>query len=203
MKPTRVYCDIDIRDHLRKIFPGNRKSFALDVGYHEGSTYPDGTSIAEVAIVNEYGAIIDHPGGTKYIKDAVVSHMATDPETGRRKKVYSVGVRFVADNFVGNACITGPHSIVIPARPFFGKAFEVNKTKWINDFEGFVASSGYDLEKAFKLLGAVVRSDIIAQIDATTTPPNAPSTLRRKKGSHPLIDTHLMRNSIDWEVTQL
>ncbi len=203
MTSAKVYCDVDITDHLRKIFPGNRKSFALDVGYHEGETYPDGTSVAEVAIIQEYGAVIEHPGGTKYIKDAVTSRMVLDPETGKRKRVYSVGVRFVANNFSGDAFITGPHQIVIPARPFFSKAFEINKRKWIANFESYLVSSGYNLEKAFKLLGAVVRSDIIHQIDITTEPPNAPSTLRQKKGSHPLIDTHRMRNRIKWQVTTL
>ena len=50
------------------------------------------------------------------------------------------------------------------------------------------------------LMGEQVRNEVIDAITALRTPPNAPSTIKAKKSSNPLIDTGLMRASVTYEV---
>ncbi|CAI3941801.1 unnamed protein product [Commensalibacter communis] len=194
-----------IRDIILKKIPNFGKKLVLQVGYYEGASYPDGTSVGAVATIQEYGAVIQHPGGTKYIKDAVTSRMVNDPDTGKKKKVYTVGLRFVANNFVGETLVTGPHTIVIPARPFFRTALEKNAAKWRSDFAKIFKNTGFDVEKSMAALGSIIKQDIQQQIDNTYSPPNAASTIRAKKGeTHPLIGLNKqLRNSIAWQVTQI
>ncbi len=186
----------NLGDIIRSKLPNYKQNFLLEIGYYEGATYPDGTSVVEVAIVNEFGAVIDHPGGTKYIKDAVIARKVNGEE------IYHVGVRFVSEHFVGETHITGPHQIVIPARPFFRTALANNLEKWKKDFAFVFKKTGYDVEKSLSGLGVVVKRDIQQQIDNTYEPPNAPSTIRAKKGTtHPLIGLYkLLYNSIAWQV---
>lgn len=198
----------NLGDIVRKRLKNYKKNLSLEVGYAENRTYPDGTSVAEVAKVQEYGATINHPGGTKYAK-ATGYTMVDDPATGRKKRVYKVGVRFVANNFTGEAKITGPHTIVIPARPFFRTAINRCKDKWIRDFAMIFEQSGYNVETALAALGSRVVKDIQGQIDDTHEPPNAPSTIRKKTGKgkevadHPLIGVYkLLRNALTFQVVK-
>lgn len=193
----------NLGDIIKKKLKGFDQKLSLEIGYAEGATYPDGTSVAEVAKIQEYGAVINHPGGTKYAP-ATGYKMVKDPATGKKKRVNKVGVRFVANNFVGEMGITGPHTIVIPARPFFRTALTNYKAKWKKDFAQLFKQTNYDVEKALAALGTMVIRDIQQQIDDTYEPPNAPSTIRAKKGAtHPLIGLNkLLRNSIIWQVTQ-
>src|ERR1700686_544474 len=83
----------------------------VETGWFESDRYQAedgktvGRSIASVARLNEFGGEIEHPGGTKYITDAIVKGAA-------------VGSRFVTKEFQGDHSTTGPHNITIPARPF-------------------------------------------------------------------------------------
>lgn len=49
-------------------------------------------------------------------------------------------------------------------------------------------------------LGRTMAADVVATIDAGIAPPNAPSTLRRKNGTKPLVDTGALRAAISHEV---
>jgi hypothetical protein len=56
--------------------------------------------------------------------------------------------------------------------------------------------------QAFKLVGFKVASDVKERIRAHIPPPNAPSTIKKKGSSTPLIDTGSLLNSIDFEVAE-
>lgn len=40
---------------IRKLIPAAQRKASVGVGFSEGATYPDGTTVAEVAAFNEYG----------------------------------------------------------------------------------------------------------------------------------------------------
>lgn len=49
-------------------------------------------------------------------------------------------------------------------------------------------------------LGRLAQGHIQAEIVALSTPPNAPSTIRKKGSSNPLIDTGAMRQAVTWKI---
>jgi len=65
--------------------------------------------------------------------------------------------------------------------------------------KGIIANK-YNREKAFEMLGQKVKQDIQKTIVELKHPKNAKSTIRMKGSSNPLIDTGLMRNSVDYVV---
>ena len=56
--------------------------------------------------------------------------------------------------------------------------------------------------KAVRGTAQLYHRDILRRIGAGIRPPNAPSTLARKSGTTPLIDTGAMRASILWRMRQ-
>ena len=54
--------------------------------------------------------------------------------------------------------------------------------------------------KAVRGTAQLYHRDILRRFDAGIRPPNAPSTLARKSGTTPLIDTGAMRASILWRM---
>lgn len=78
------------------------------------------------------------------------------------------------------------------------------KDKWVKDFSILLERLDYDVEKSMENLGIIIVRDIQQQIDDTHEPPNAPATIRAKKGAdHPLIGLHkLLRNGLIWQVTE-
>lgn len=87
----------------------------------------------------------------------------------------------------------------IPMRPFMRNAIAKNTQKWGDSVKTFLIGTN-DSEKALKMLGEIMRGDIILSLTNLNTPPNAPATIKQKGSSNPLIDTGLLRNSISWEL---
>ena len=94
----------------------------------------------------------------------------------------------------------------IPERPFFRQAIAEVKPKLRNVLRNDVKpiKGGIDKRVAGKL-GLIFANEIKESITRLATPPNAPSTKKRKAGSttartNPLIDTGFMRNSVTWRV---
>lgn len=92
---------------------------------------------------------------------------------------------------------------IIPARPFMRTAVDSNREK-INkaisgQYDKIVAGES-TVKKSLNLLGLYMTGLIQKQIRATHYPPNAPSTIARKKSSHPLIDFGQMIQSVRHEV---
>lgn len=90
-------------------------------------------------------------------------------------------------------------TLKIPMRPFFRNALAKNRKKWFRFFTTQIKNT-LDLDKSLNLTGEIMRGDIIKSLTNTTTPPNAPSTIKRKGSSHPLIDTGFLRASISYEL---
>lgn len=178
-----------------------KSSATLNVGWDDRTNYPDGTPVAIVARVQEYGATINHPGGTRYITDAVI----------RRKNRLMMTTRFVGPDFKGDTFTTGAHKIVVPARPFIRPAITEHGDKWLKNVMHDLAETDLPLDVILERVGMEIIGDIQSAIKAVMTPPLAPSTRRRrlKKGfsdmstaTKPLIDTGLMLRTIRSEVIE-
>lgn len=87
----------------------------------------------------------------------------------------------------------------IPMRPFMRNAITKNTQKWGDSVKTAIVGTN-DSEKALKMLGEIMRGDIVLSLTNLNTPPNAPSTIKQKGSSNPLIDTGLLRSSISWEL---
>ena len=89
----------------------------------------------------------------------------------------------------------------IPERPFFRNGLAESERS-----VGRILQGGLDTKKMVVgeqlagRVGAHVQGKIRDSITALKEPPNAPSTVRAKGSSDPLLDTGTLRNSVAWEV---
>lgn len=88
----------------------------------------------------------------------------------------------------------------IPPRPFFRNAINKNSDKWGKIFLQGMQKQG--ARNAFGLLGERIRKDIVQSINYTNEPPNSPVTIARKGSSKPLVDTGLMRASVNYRIKE-
>lgn len=142
-------------------------------------------NLAALMSVHEFGAEIEHPGGTPYV--------VTDD-----------GVRFVEKGHPNAVGTTDPHTIKIPARPALRKGIELNRDE-ISDFAGRmlgdVLEGKMTLKRGMNLLGQKAKKEITGVFgDSTILEPNAQSTERKKGSASPLIDDEQLRGAIDYQV---
>lgn len=94
----------------------------------------------------------------------------------------------------------------IPPRPFIKGWADTNKDKisnMIGKLYGQVTTGKLTSEEALKKLGVFGKSGIQSYIRRGNFTPNAPSTIKNKGSSQPLIDTGALRNAVNYEVTRL
>lgn len=160
----------------------------------------DGASVLEKAIWNNFGAEINHPGGTAYRREQISGG------------AYAMGraehkVRFVknSDKRVKELPRTKPHKIKIPARPFMDLATPAITDKWKELQAGVfkeAAKSGktVNVKETLEAAGVMAVGEIQKAIDALDSPPNAPGTKRKKKSANPLIDSGDMKKYVIHDV---
>ncbi len=87
----------------------------------------------------------------------------------------------------------------IPARPFIRTTFDENRQKInrlvVNEYEKIIDGTS-NVKRSLGLIGEWLTAKTIAKIRAIRTPPNAPSTIAKKKSSNPLVDMSQMVQSI-------
>ena len=180
----------EIRRKLLEVAKRLGKGDLLKVGFLEGATYPDGTPVAQIAAVQEWGGEIDVPARTQDL------HF-------KQGKNGEVGNRFVKKNkadFVQTVTIPA-HKIVIPPRPFFRKMIWAQSKGWGALVSTSLKKNNYDLEAAMTATGEMIRGQLQNSIRQLTDPPLKQSTVRAKGSEKPLIETGHMLNSVDFEVT--
>jgi hypothetical protein len=151
----------------------------------------EGRSVAEVAKLNEFGGTISHPGGTKYIEDAIV-------------KGAFVGTRFVGKDFEGEHKVTAPHVITIPPRPFMrlaAKKFGSSRAKVESVIAAKLAKGEVSITQAMNQIGLAMQGEIVDSIKNGGWTPNAPSTIARKGSEKPLIESAQMWQSVTIKVS--
>lgn len=178
-----------IKSHINALSALKGKS--VEAGWFESDRYPtgpgggEGRSVAANARLQEYGGVIDHPGGTKYIRDAVVG--------GR-----FVGTRFVRSDFSGEHEVTKAHQIVIPARPFMRFAwsmFSQMRLQIQSKIARDLISGKITPDKALGQIGLALEGCIAKSIVNGNWVPNARSTVAAKGFNKPLIrDSHMLQS---------
>ena len=152
-------------------------------GKAASSTYDNGMSVLSVAASNQFGNDIDHPGGTPYMIGAggkAIFVKKDSPGAARLPK-------------------TKPHRIKIPARPFMDHATEAMIADVKGEMEAVAKQANrreVSAAQALKKIGLFGEKSIQEAITDGMYEPDAPSTVRRKKSSKPLIDTGKMRQSV-------
>jgi len=178
---------------LARISDGLGAGDTLRIGFLEGSTYPDGTSVPEVATIQEFGGVAVRQATT------VSVYRMIDSE-GEFKK----GARFVKR---GKSNYKTQHKspmyqITIPSRPFFRTMIKEHTAEWGPVIGKMMVDTNYDQNKLYKSVGELIKGQLQDSIIKMDFPPNAPSTIRRKGFNNPLIDTGHMLNSVDYEVVK-
>jgi hypothetical protein len=90
-----------------------------------------------------------------------------------------------------------------PERSFIRSTWDENVRKYSKLAEQLILLmylKQQDVISSLNILGLKIESDIKRKITTLRVPPNAPSTIRRKKSSNPLIDTGQLRASIRYLV---
>lgn len=90
----------------------------------------------------------------------------------------------------------------IPERPFLRTAADATvekRTRMTGELLTMITTGKMTLSQALSRMGVYMVSVIQKSITDLRTPPNAPSTIARKKSSNPLIDTGQMRQSVTFK----
>lgn len=162
-------------------------------GWIKGSVYENGMAVAHVAMAQEYGATISHPGGTPY-------KIGPDGKAVFVTKANGAGLP-----------VTKPHTIVIPARPMLRPTVDREKNNWFSIFEKGAQKVLEGKATAAQILEIVVMraaGDIQKTIAQITSPPLKSSTIaaRRNRKSNkktigaldkPLVDSGKMFEDVN------
>ena len=83
----------------------------------------------------------------------------------------------------------------IPSRPFLRQTLAENQDKYTALFVKLF-ESGNSIEKIYEQIALIAQGDVQQNIVNGQWAANAPSTIKRKKSSKPLIDTGKLRQSV-------
>lgn len=93
----------------------------------------------------------------------------------------------------------------IPARSFVLAPFKANRNRYMSQLRSFATKlllGKVSLDKVLSLIGQQMAADMKKRIKDGIAPPNAESTVRRKKSTKPLVDTGQLLTSITYGVTK-
>ena len=151
----------------------------LRVGFLADAKYPDGTSIAYIAAINEFGGSWQMPA-----REATI-YRKINARTG----AFLRGGKFVKRK-VSNYATThavGAYAHTQPPRPFFRRMIAANKGTWGATLAALFKKGKFDPQRALDRLGFEIEGQLQDSIKALVSPPLAKSTVRAKGFSKPLI----------------
>lgn len=170
----------EVQRALKKEMDKLRTSHYALVGIHEsaGATDDGQMTVAKLGAVQHFGAKINHPGGTRY-------QLGSDGKA-----------RFVSNSFTGPVSgVTKPHVITIPARPWLDKGVESGSREYLDTVREGI-EGGLSAKQIMARVGVEAEGAVFNYIDKLNTPPNAPSTVRKKGANNPLVDSGNMKQSV-------
>lgn len=144
-----------------------------------------------IAASNEFGAVINHPGGTEF------GYKTADDAKKKKSTFLKKGTGF---KVLG---VTKPHIIKIPPRPYIRSTVDENQDAYLQMAEtllGRVIDGDLSLFGALDLIGQKVESDIKRKMVTLKTPPNKPGTIKKKGSANPLINTGHLLGSVRFVV---
>lgn len=175
-------------DDMMSAFDEMDGSIVVEVGVPaDAGQYEEGANLVMVASVHEYGAQIQHPGGTPYVYR----------DNGQ--------VQFVSKDHPEPDGVTDPHTIDIPQRSFLRSTMDEKREHFgdmLAKFVGEVLDGKKSPRQALDSLGQEAVKQVRRKITQLDNPPNAPSTARQKGSSNPLVDDGQLKNSIIHRVRQ-
>lgn len=148
-------------------------------------TYEDGTPLAVIAAVHEFGANIQHPGGTPY------------------KFVEGGKAKFVKKGTADADGVTGPHTIPIPERSFLRVPLRSNQEVFQQAFRELTPKVVSGQMSMFQLMSAVGSKGVGVSQEAISSgigPPLDPSTVKEKGSSQPLVDDGRLKQAITFVI---
>lgn len=162
------------------------------LGDDGGAEDRGGITMAGLATVHEYGATINHPGGTPYVlvRGRLIFLKKTSP----------AGIAAIAAGRV-----TKPHTIVVPERAPIRKTFDAQRERLravSARLMARVVAGRLDLPAALGQIGEVGSAQIRRTIQRGVEPPLSPATIERKNSSKPLIDQGLLINAYTYQVRE-
>lgn len=177
---------------LREIVDRMGTSPTLSVGFLEDSKYPNGVSVPMVAMIQEYGATINHEASTVTVYRKIDTHgdFLRNGRFVKRK-----------DSNFATTHERRAFTTTIPPRPFFRTAVAEHSAEWPRDAVELIRTHNYDMPQVAMLMGQKIKEQIQQSIIDWKEPPNAPSTIRKKGFNKPLIDTGQMMRSVDYNVS--
>lgn len=168
-------------------YVGNRM---VTIGIHEeaGDVEGGGLTMAGLGATMEFGASIDHPGGTEY-------GYATKAAAEQGK------VRFLKTG-TGYMTLgrTAAHKIEIPARPWLEPGVAAATPEIIETIADGL-EDGLLPDDLLEAVGVVAVGEVKQYMTDLKTPANAASTIRKKGSANPLIDQGHLRSSVTHAVT--
>lgn len=135
---------------LQRMAGAVRSADYVKVGFLAGATYPDGTPVAMVAAIQNWGA----------------------PRAN------------------------------IPPRPFFSNMIERKSPEWGPATGALLVANDYDAAKTLEQVGQAIAGQLRQSIIDTNDPALAPSTIKRKGFSKPLVERGIMLNAVDHQVVK-
>lgn len=178
---------------LREIAEKVGKAKTVNVGFLEGATYPDGTPVAYIAAVNEYGGTATIPAHDVTLNRSMKAD-GTFNQNG--KFVKAEKANFSTTHHVDE------YTVTIPARPYFRGMIAKNKGEWPADLGKIIKAANYDSTVALGRLGKHVAEQLQESIRDFSDPGNAKSTIAKKGFDKPLVESAHMQNSVDSEVQE-
>jgi hypothetical protein len=176
---------------LREIAERVGKANTVHVGFLEGSTYPDGTAVAQIAAINEYGGTATVP-----------AHDVTINRSIKANGEFNKGGKFVKAEKANFSTMhhVDEYTITTPPRPFFRGMIQQHKHEWPVDLGNIIKAADYDSDVALERLGKHVEEQLQESIRDFSDPGNAKSTIAKKGFDKPLVDSAHMQNSTGSEV---
>lgn len=180
----------ELQDELAKELSALKSDKVVTIGIHEeaGNVESGEITMAGLGATHEFGADIKHPGGTSY---GYASKAAADRDEVRFLKT---GKGYME---LGK---TQAHNIKIPARPWLEPGVAKATPEVLLTIQDGM-EAGLSMDQILEMVGLVAAGAVKVYMTELKTPPNAASTIRKKKSSNPLIDTGAMRQSVTHKVS--
>ncbi len=177
----------ELAGKLREIKEAQGKSAKIGIFANQGS------DLVKIAGANEFGATIKR----KSTKGGVSFGFRTQKDLrANRVRFLKAGKGVVS---LGTTKPSGPFTIKIPERSYLRAAIDENRQRILRfvDQQGInLIVKGQSIKKTLNALGLFGVSLVKAKIIKGPFVPNAPSTIRKKKSSKPLIDKGRLFGSI-------
>ncbi len=142
-----------------------------------------------------------------FVKIGVLQESYEDPkkeDDGKESTETTLGEVATANEFGVDMGGDGGPARHIPERSFIRSTADAHaKGDWFREGQALkeeVVKGKMSVDTALKQMGLRIKAAIQEKIRSMVPPPNAPSTIARKKSDKTLIDTGQLLNSIDYEV---